>query len=91
MITRERTVLACVADPARQFGDTQMTSYSVTKVGSDYVVQADDQCILKVTSRRRAAQLITEAVLLLKAEAAAPSHGGKRDQSSLGHETSEVP
>ncbi|WP_456738822.1 hypothetical protein [Bradyrhizobium sp. USDA 4471] len=37
------------------------------KVGNDYVVQADDKCILKVGSRRRAAQLISEATDLLNA------------------------
>ncbi|SFN61341.1 hypothetical protein SAMN05216330_10129 [Bradyrhizobium sp. Ghvi] len=44
-----------------------MTSYSIIKVGNDYVVQANDKCILKVGSRRRAAQLISEATDLLNA------------------------
>lgn len=44
-----------------------MTSYSMIKVGNDYVVQANDKCILKVGSRRRAAQLISDATGLLNA------------------------
>ena len=44
-----------------------MTSYSMIKVGNDYVVQANDKCILKVGSRRRAAQLISDATDLLNA------------------------
>lgn len=44
-----------------------MTSYSMIKVGNDYVVLAHDKCILKVGSRRRAAQLISEATDLLNA------------------------
>ena len=50
-----------------------MTSYSMIKVGNDYVVQADDKCILKVGSRRRAAQLISEATDLLNALTAVES------------------
>jgi hypothetical protein len=46
-----------------------MTNYSIIKVGNHYIVQADDQCILKVASRRRAVQLISDAADLLKAEA----------------------
>ncbi|WBL79973.1 hypothetical protein I3J27_05960 [Bradyrhizobium xenonodulans] len=44
-----------------------MTNYSMIKVGNDYVVQANDKCILKVGSRRRAAQLISDATGLLNA------------------------
>jgi hypothetical protein len=42
-----------------------MKNYSIVKVGNDYVVQADDQSILKIASRRRAAKLITDAAELL--------------------------
>ena len=44
-----------------------MTRFSLIKVGDAYVVRAGDQCVLKVASRRRAAQLISEAVVLLNA------------------------
>ncbi|XUJ36065.1 hypothetical protein ACQ5SK_13060 [Bradyrhizobium japonicum] len=43
------------------------------KVGNDYVVQANDKCILKVGSRRRAAQLISDATDLLNALAVVES------------------
>ena len=42
-----------------------MTSYSIVRVGDEYVVRADDKSILKVGSRRRAAQLISSAAELL--------------------------
>ena len=42
-----------------------MTSYTIVRVGNEYVVRAGDKCVLKVASRRRAAQLVTEAVELL--------------------------
>ncbi len=47
-----------------------MTNFSTIKVGNAYVVRADGQGILKVASRRMAAQLISEAEVLLNAEAA---------------------
>jgi hypothetical protein len=47
-----------------------MKSYSIVRVGDDYVVRADDKNILKVASRRRAAQLVTDAFVLLNAEPA---------------------
>jgi hypothetical protein len=45
-----------------------MNSYSIVRIGDDYVVRADDKSILKVASRRRAAQLVTNAAELLNAE-----------------------
>ena len=37
-----------------------MSSYSIVRIGDDYVVRADDKNVLKVASRRRAAQLVTD-------------------------------
>jgi hypothetical protein len=69
-----------------------MTNYSLIKVGNDYVVQADDQRILRVASRRRAAQLISDAVGLLNAQAAAESCADKpEEEPSLHREPPEVP
>ena len=45
-----------------------MKSYSIVRIGDDYVVRADDKNILKVGSRRRAVQLVTEAAELLNAQ-----------------------
>jgi hypothetical protein len=45
-----------------------MKSYSIVRIGDDYVVQADEQSVLKVASRRRAAQLVTDAAELLNAQ-----------------------
>ena len=45
-----------------------MKSYSIVRIGDDYVVRADDKSILKVASRRRAAQLVTNAAELLNAQ-----------------------
>jgi hypothetical protein len=45
-----------------------MKSYSIVRIGDDYVVRAEDKNILKLTSRRRAAQLVTDASELLNAQ-----------------------
>lgn len=68
-----------------------MTSYSMIKVGNDYVVQANDKCILKVGSRRRAAQLISDATDLLNALAAVESPGIAPEAPSLAREAPELP
>jgi len=45
-----------------------MKNYSIVRIGDDYVVRADDKNILKVGSRRRAVQLVTDAAELLNAQ-----------------------
>ena len=45
-----------------------MKSYSIVRIGDDYVVQAGDKSVLKVASRRRAAQLVSDAAELLNAQ-----------------------
>jgi len=42
-----------------------MKNYSIVRIGNEYVVQAGDQSVLKVASRRRAARLVTDADVLL--------------------------
>jgi len=44
--------------------------YSIVRVGHEYVVQADEKSILKMTSRRRAARLIADAVELMDSQSA---------------------
>ncbi|EJN12979.1 hypothetical protein PMI42_03592 [Bradyrhizobium sp. YR681] len=68
-----------------------MTSYSMIKVGNDYVVQANDKCILKVGSRRRAAQLISDATDLLNALPSVQSPEIAPDAPSLHREAPELP
>ena len=68
-----------------------MTSYSMIKVGNDYVVQANDKCILKVGSRRRAAQLINDATDLLNALAVVVSPDIAPEALSPAREAPELP
>jgi hypothetical protein len=45
-------------------------NYSIVRIGHEYVVQADEKSILKVASRRKAAQLVTSAAELLGSQPA---------------------
>ena len=36
-----------------------MKNYSIVRIGNEYVVQADEKSVLKFSSRRRAAKLVT--------------------------------
>jgi hypothetical protein len=53
-------------------GDIQMARYSICKLGSEYVVLADGQSILRFTSRRKAEKLVAEAAELLSVQSAVP-------------------
>ena len=48
-----------------------MTNYSIVRCGNEYIVQADEKSVLKISSRRRAAKLVTDAAELLEASAPA--------------------
>jgi hypothetical protein len=49
-----------------------MKNYSIVRIGNEYVVQANEKSILKIASRRRAAQLVTNAAELLDSQLAPP-------------------
>ena len=47
-----------------------MKNYSIVRIGSEYVVQANEKSVLKLASRRRAARLVTDAAELLDLQSA---------------------
>lgn len=49
-----------------QDGDFPMGDYSIIRDGNHYVVRAGEASVLKISSRRRAARLITDAAELLQ-------------------------
>ena len=49
-----------------------MKRYSIVRMGSEYIVQAGETSILKVSSRREAAKLVIDAAELLQREPAPP-------------------
>jgi hypothetical protein len=42
-----------------------MKNFSIVRIGDEYVVRAGDNSVLRIASRRRAAQLVTDAAELL--------------------------
>jgi hypothetical protein len=50
-----------------------MKNYSIVRIGNEYVVQAGDESVLKISSRRRAARLVTHADELLDLEPPLPA------------------
>ena len=45
-----------------------MKIYSIVRIGDEYVVRAGEKSVLKLASRRKAAQLVTDAVELLDSQ-----------------------
>ena len=43
-----------------------MKNYSIVRLGNEYVVQAGETSVLKVSSRRQAAKLVNDAAELLE-------------------------
>ena len=63
-----------------------MKKYSIVRIGSEYVVQAGATSILKVSSRREDAKLVTDAAELLQQEPAPVAD----EDPSTGREAPEV-
>ncbi|KRR18374.1 hypothetical protein CQ14_29940 [Bradyrhizobium lablabi] len=64
-----------------------MKKYSIVRIGSEYVVQAGETSILKVSSRQQAAKLVTDAAELLQQE---PTPGADAP-TSIEREDPEAP
>jgi hypothetical protein len=61
-------------------------TYSIVRIGSDYVVQADEKSVLKIASRRRAARLVSDAAELLDAHAVTKLRTPARTGPSSAHD-----
>jgi len=58
-----------------------MARYTIRKLGSEYVVLADDQSVLRVANRRKAVKLVVDAAELLSVQSAPPVD--EPDQSAV--------
>jgi hypothetical protein len=65
-----------------------MKNYSIVRVGNEYIVRADQESVLKIASRRRAARLVTDATELLDS---LPSPQQAPDAASIARDPPEVP
>ena len=63
-----------------------MARYTIRKLGSEYVVLADDQSILRFTSRRKAAKLVADAAELLSVQSAEGDQSAVKDAKLLDGE-----
>ena len=64
-----------------------MKNYSIVKTGSEYVVLAGEQRVLKVASRRRAARLVLDAAELLAMQSkpeSPPARGAHQSPVTAG-------
>jgi hypothetical protein len=64
-----------------------MKDYSIVRIGNEYVVQAGEKSVLKISSRRRAAKLVNDAAGLLEREPAAST----ADEPSITRDISVIP
>ena len=58
-----------------------MKTYSIVRIGNEYVVQADEKSVLKIASRRRAARLVCDAAGLLDPQAPKPARPSSAEPS----------
>jgi hypothetical protein len=65
-----------------------MTNFSIVRVGKEYVVQAGDKSILKVSSRRHAARLVSVAADLLDSQPAPPLMPEAPEEPSIACDSS---
>jgi len=56
-----------------------MARYSIRKLGSEYVVLADNQSILTFTSRRKAEKLVADAAELLSVQSPGSADADQSD------------
>ena len=70
-----------------------MSDYSIVRVGNEYIVQAGDKSILRISSRRKAVKIMTLAADLLDQEIVLQVEGSpsiSRDRAIVP-EKSELP
>jgi hypothetical protein len=61
-----------------------MKDYSIARIGSEYVVLAGEQRVLKVASRRKAVKLVVDAAELLSEQSLPmPTQGNLANQSPV--------
>jgi hypothetical protein len=68
-----------------------MKNYSIVRVGNEYVVQANEKSILKITSRRRAERTVTDAAELLDSQAAPPLSPEAPAEPSIARDPGIIP
>jgi hypothetical protein len=68
-----------------------MKDYSIVRIGNEYVVQADHKSVLKISSRRKAARLVSDAAELLEAQASPRPSPQAPAERSIGCDPRAIP
>ena len=68
-----------------------MNNYSIVRIGKDYVVQANEKSVFKITSLRRAVRLVTDATELLDSQLAPPLSPDGHAQPSIARDPRVIP
>ena len=68
-----------------------MKNYSIIRIGNEYVVQADHKSVLKISSRRRAARLVSDAAELLDSQASSQPSSQAPVEPSIASDTRIIP
>ncbi len=66
-------------------------NYSIIKIGNEYIVQADEKSVLKITSRRRAARLVSDAAELLDSQPAPDLSPQAHAEPSIARDPKVIP
>jgi hypothetical protein len=68
-----------------------MRNYSIVRIGKEYVVQTNEQSVLKFASRRKAVELVADAAELLDSLPAPPTSPDVHVPPSIARDRSKVP
>ena len=68
-----------------------MKNYSIVRIGNEYVVQANQKSVLKISSRRKAARLVTDAAELLESQSPPPAPPDADAEPSTGRDPGVIP
>jgi hypothetical protein len=68
-----------------------MKNYSIVRIGNEYIVQANEQSVLKFASRRKAVKLVTDAAELMDSQPAPPTSSDAHAEPSIARDLPEVP
>ena len=68
-----------------------MKNYSIVRIGNEYVVQANQKSVLKISSRRKAARLVTDAAELLDSQSPPPTLADTDAEPSTGRDPGVIP
>jgi hypothetical protein len=68
-----------------------MKNYSIVRIGNEYVVQANEKSVLKISSRKKAARLVTDAAELLDSQSPPLAPPDQDVELSIARDPKDIP